>query len=265
MVLVEGESDCHTLWHHGVEALGIPGASNFKEEWAEHLQDIEKLYAVVEPDEGGAALWERLAASTLREKLHRVELEGAKDPSELHLQDPDHFKENLRKAVKAARRWAEEVRLEEEARDRRAWQACEQLAREDRILDRFARTLEQSGVAGESRVLKLLYLALTSRLLEKPVSVAVKGPSSGGKSYLTARVSALFPRERLPRFDRHERTHPRLLRGAHKAPLPRDLRGRGDGKRLRDLPDALASLGRSGALRDGREHQERDQAPPHRT
>ena len=32
MVLVEGESDCHTLWHHGVEALGIPGASNFKEE-----------------------------------------------------------------------------------------------------------------------------------------------------------------------------------------------------------------------------------------
>jgi putative DNA primase/helicase len=42
-VLVEGESDCHTLWHHGVEALGIPGASNFKEEWAEHLQDIEKL------------------------------------------------------------------------------------------------------------------------------------------------------------------------------------------------------------------------------
>src|ERR671910_509228 len=128
-----------------------------------------------------------------REQLHRVELEGAKDPSELHLQDPEHFKENLRKAVKVARCWAEEARLEEEARDRRAWQACEQLAREDRILDRFAKTLEQSGVAGEARVLKLLYLALTSRLLEKPVSVAVKGPSSGGKSYLTARVLRYFP------------------------------------------------------------------------
>ena len=76
-----------------------------------------------------------------------------------------------------------------EKRGRRAnsWQ------REDRILDRFARTLEQSGVAGEARVLKLLYLALTSRLLEKPVSVAVKGPSSGGKSYLTARVLRYFP------------------------------------------------------------------------
>jgi len=45
LVLVEGESDCHTLWYHGVEALGVPGASNFEEEWAEHLQDIEKFYA----------------------------------------------------------------------------------------------------------------------------------------------------------------------------------------------------------------------------
>ena len=193
VVLVEGESDCHTLWHHGVEAVGIPGASNFKEEWAEHLKDIEKLYAVVEPDEGGAVLWERLAASPLREKLHRVELEGANDPSELHLKDPEHFKENLREAFKGARRWTEEARAQAEARDRKAWQACEQLVKEDRILDRFARTLEQSGVAGEARVLKLLYLALTSRLLEKPVSVAVKGPSSGGKSYLTARVLRYFP------------------------------------------------------------------------
>ena len=92
-----------------------------------------------------------------------------------------------------SRRWAEEVRAEEEARDRKAWQACEHLAREGRILDRFAKTLEQSGVAGEARVLKLLYLALTSRLLQKPVSVAVKGPSSGGKSYLTARVLRYFP------------------------------------------------------------------------
>ncbi len=194
VVLVEGESDCHTLWYHGIEALGIPGAANWKEEWAAHLDGNEKVYAVVEPDEGGAALWERLAASSpLRERLHRVELEGAKDPSALHLQDPDRFKENLRAAFKGARRWDEEARAEAEAKDRKAWQACEELAREGRILDRFAEKLERSGVAGESRVLKLLYLALTSRLLKKPVSVAVKGPSSGGKSYLTERVLRFFP------------------------------------------------------------------------
>ena len=27
VVLVEGESDCHTLWFHGIPALGIPGAA----------------------------------------------------------------------------------------------------------------------------------------------------------------------------------------------------------------------------------------------
>jgi len=42
-------------------------------------------------------------------------------------------------------------------------------------------------------VAKLLYLAVTSRFLERPVSVAVKGPSSGGKSYLTERVLGFFP------------------------------------------------------------------------
>jgi hypothetical protein len=193
VVLVEGESDCHTLWHHGVEALGIPGASNFKEEWAEHLEDIEKIYAVVEPDQGGATFEERLSSSSVRERLYLVRLDGAKDVSDLHIQSPERFKEKLRAAFKEARNLAEEARAQAEAKDRKAWQACEQLAREDRILDRFASRLEQSGVAGESRVLKLLYLALTSRLLQKPVSVAVKGPSSGGKSYLTARVLRYFP------------------------------------------------------------------------
>jgi hypothetical protein len=85
VVLVEGESDCHTLWHHGIEALGIPGASSWKDAWTPHLEGIPMVYAIVEPDEGGAALWERLAASPLREKLHRVDLDGTKDPSELHL------------------------------------------------------------------------------------------------------------------------------------------------------------------------------------
>ena len=120
VVLVEGESDSHTLWYHGIEALGIPGAASWREEWAAHLDGVEKIYAVVEPDDGGATLWERLAASSaMRERLHRVELGGAKDPSELYLQDPDRFKENLRAAFRAARRWAEEARAEAEARNRR--------------------------------------------------------------------------------------------------------------------------------------------------
>ena len=53
--------------------------------------------------------------------------------------------------------------------------------------------LTRLGVVGERRGAKLIYLAVTSRLLERPVSVAVKGPSSGGKSFVTESVLKLFP------------------------------------------------------------------------
>jgi hypothetical protein len=193
VVLVEGESDCHTLWHHDIEALGVPGAANWKEEWAAHLAGIEKIYAIVEPDEGGTSFEERLSASAIRNRLYLVRLDDAKDASNLHLRDPDRFKENLRAAFKRARRWTDAAREETEIRIREAWEQCKELARERRILDRFASELGRSGLAGETRAAKLLYLALTSRLLEKIASVAVKGPSSGGKTYLVERVLLFFP------------------------------------------------------------------------
>lgn len=198
VVLVEGESDCHTLWHHGVESLGVPGACNWKEDWSAYLDGIEKVYAVVEPDGGGEAFREKLSACAgVRERLRFVQLGNAKDPSALYLasEAPDRFKEDLRIAFGRAKPWTDEARSEAEAHARDAWAMCEDLAREERILDRFAGTLRRSGVAGESRVAKLLYLAVTSRLLTRPVSVAVKGPSSGGKSYLTESVLRFFPED----------------------------------------------------------------------
>ncbi len=194
VVLVEGESDCHTLWHHGVEALGVPGANNWKEEWAERLEGVPKVYAVVEPDGGGEALKEKLSASSVRDRLRLVELAPeAKDVSELHLADPGRFKENLRAAFGRAVPLVEGERERDEAHAREAWEACEDLARQRRVLERFAADLGRSGFAGETRAAKLLYLALTSRLLDRIVSVAVKGPSSGGKTYLVERVLGFFP------------------------------------------------------------------------
>lgn len=32
VVLVEGESDVHTLWHHDIPAIGLPGAANWRED-----------------------------------------------------------------------------------------------------------------------------------------------------------------------------------------------------------------------------------------
>ena len=61
------------------------------------------------------------------------------------------------------------------------------------ILDEFGRLGERLGLVGEDRNAKLLYLALVTRLLERPVSVAVKGPSSGGKSFTVEVVLRTLP------------------------------------------------------------------------
>jgi hypothetical protein len=183
VVLVEGESDYHTLWYHEISAVGIPGSSNWRDGWATYLDGIEKIYAVIEADQGGDTLREKLCnCEAIRERLHFVELGEYKDPSALHLADPDRFRERFESALEGAQPWIELARVKAEEASREAWERCRLLAQEPDILGRFAVELARSGVAGESRIVKLLYLALTSRLLDRPVSIALKGPSSGGKS-----------------------------------------------------------------------------------
>jgi hypothetical protein len=185
VILVEGESDCHTLWFYEIPALGSPGASNWRDGWATYLDGIEKIYAVIESDQGGDTLREKLiSCAPIRERLHLLELGEHKDPSALHLADPDMFRERFEVALEEAKPWIELERAEAQATSHEAWERSSELAKAPNILERFAEALARSGVAGESRIAKLLYLAVTSRLLEKPVSVALKGPSSGGKSYL---------------------------------------------------------------------------------
>jgi hypothetical protein len=193
VILVEGESDTQIGWHHDEPVIGVPGATGFQAEWAAELDGVEKVFAIVEPDEGGETFWQRLAATELRERLYRVDLDGTKDLRDLHHQDADGFKDRLRDALQQGRHWFDIAESETQERFREAWARCEGLARSEDILERFYETLRASGVAGERRTAMILYLALTSRRLERPVSIAVKGPSSGGKSYLVERVLEYLP------------------------------------------------------------------------
>jgi hypothetical protein len=195
VVLVEGESDCHSLWFYEIPAIGIRGANNWRDGWATYLEGIERIYAVIEPDQGGKTLREKLTAcEVIRNRLHLVQLGVCKDPSDLHLAAPHKFRARFEAFLEDAKPWIELERAEVEATSREAWERCQKLAEESDILGHFAKELARSGVAGESRTAKLLYLAVTSRLLERPVSVALKGPSSGGKSYVVERVLSFFPK-----------------------------------------------------------------------
>ena len=194
IVIVEGESDCQTLWAHEIPALGLPGASSWRPSWASYLTGIEVIYVVVEPDAGGSAILAWLAKSALAERARVIRLPGAKDPSDLYLQGLTTFRERWAAAAGAAvplRDLDAQMQVEEAAGLRAR---AGGLADQEDILDCFARMVDSHElVAGESCALQLLYLAITSRLLDRPVSVAVKGPSAAGKSYLVEQVLRFFP------------------------------------------------------------------------
>jgi hypothetical protein len=195
VVVVEGESDVHTLRHHGIPALGLPGAANWREERdCKCLDGIDTIYIVIEPDSGGRAVRKWLAQSAIRSRAKLLEL-PAKDPSAMHISDPAGFEQAWQAALLGAIPWTT-IDAEERSEERdRASDLCAGLARVENILAELDLALGMLGLVGERRVAKLLYLALVSRLLDWPVCIALKGPSAGGKSFVVETVLRFFPVE----------------------------------------------------------------------
>ncbi len=193
VAIVEGESDCQTLWLHDIDAVGLPGATTWREERdAKHFDDIPRIYVVVEGDKGGEAVLRWLANSTIRDRVWLVDLGKHKDPSGLYLADTGCCRDNWQAALYKAIKWTDREAEAVKAASDEAWRRCRKLAESPDILGQFAEHL-RIRVVGEERAAKLLYLSVTSRFFKRPISVVVKGPSSGGKSFLTEQVLNFFP------------------------------------------------------------------------
>jgi len=72
LFLVEGESDCWTLWYHQLQALGIPGATCAGVLRSEHLDGVDELYIVREADEAGGQF-----VLGIHKRLQEIHWEGS--------------------------------------------------------------------------------------------------------------------------------------------------------------------------------------------
>jgi hypothetical protein len=54
LLVTEGESDCLSAREHGYQALGCPGARNFRAEWGELVDPFDLVYPVGDGDQAGS-------------------------------------------------------------------------------------------------------------------------------------------------------------------------------------------------------------------
>jgi len=102
--LCEGASDVQACWFNQIPALGVPGASAFKAEWASLLLPFSELCVIQEPGPAGEGFVKSIA-SALKETDYqgqvRVVSLSEKDPRDLWLKHKEHFKEKLEEAIAA--------------------------------------------------------------------------------------------------------------------------------------------------------------------
>ena len=197
--IVEGASDVWVLEHYGEHAVGIPGASNWREQRDAQLFDgIDYIYVSIEHkdgqiDQGGLTVLEWLKSSSIRNRVHLVFWGDYDDPRDLHVKNPGNFKDILHERMEEAVPWVEYEQERINSERVKALEAAGDLATASDILSLLDKVVPQLKLVGERDISRITYLVFTSRVLDHPVNLAVKGPSSSGKSEIIKKVSQLFP------------------------------------------------------------------------
>jgi hypothetical protein len=193
VLLVEGESDCWTLWHYRLPALGIPGKSTWRHDWSTYLDGLT-AYLWQEPD--AANLPARIATDVPSLRVLRAP-PGVKDVSEAHIRGDD-----IRALIERLKAEAIPVEVIQRAQAEAhltglVQQAAPVLSAAD-PLTLIEAAIRRLGYGGDIRPALITYLAVTSRLLAMrpgamPVHLLLIGPASAGKSWTVQLVTRLLP------------------------------------------------------------------------
>ncbi|MDA0352485.1 MAG: hypothetical protein O3A10_09795 [Chloroflexi bacterium] len=192
--LFESEAGCLRFWSEGFPALAVPGSGAW--EIARNspvLDDVQMIY-VVGDSETLASAADSLEGASFLDRLGFLVLSEEAD-----LLGPEitgvEFQQLLGNCMERAVSWNDYQESRSSEIRATTSSECEDLLQSTSILDEFVADLWQCGVVGEERGGKLLYLALVSRLTDRPVSVVVKAASSSGKSFLAKKVLTFFPED----------------------------------------------------------------------
>jgi len=101
-ILVEGESDCWTLWYNGFCSIGIPGVETWKPNWINYFKDFGKIYLWLENDDGGR----RFLLNIFNDMPDVYVIQAPKDikdASALYLTEQDNFQNLVYQAMAEAR------------------------------------------------------------------------------------------------------------------------------------------------------------------
>ncbi len=201
VLLVEGESDCWTAWYHRLPALGLPGKTTWRPEWAAYLDGLA-VYLWQEPDADD--LVPRLAVD-IPGLMVIPAPDGTKDLSEAYLRGEDivGLLARLRAQSSPATGMLPEAAIAQ--LDEVYQQAAPVLASRD-PLQLITQALVDLGYGGDLRPPTICYLAATSRLLRLrpgalPCHLLLTGPSGVGKSWTWNVVRRLLPPEAYHQID----------------------------------------------------------------
>lgn len=181
ILLVEGESDCHTAWSYDLPAIGIPGATSFKAEWAPLLDGFD-VHVWHEHDQGGDTLVSKLKGIFPEGKSLEPPA-GIKDVSAAHLKGMNvaQLLDELRRdAIPLADALPEAVKDAHSLAELAPW-VHEKLAQNSRRQTK----MEVAEALGA-------WLVRERRLI---VDIA-QDSAKGGRAYLATRDHELWPLDR---------------------------------------------------------------------
>lgn len=193
VIIVEGETDVWACRYAGIPAVGVPGATVFKPEWAEFFTGIRHVFIWREPGQGGDKFVQLVGNALPNAKV--IVPPDVKDPSDLwlRLRDKEKFQERMSELAHAARYWSALQDQEQRGEAAECFTQAQPLLESPALFREIQDAIRGRGYAGDLTPPMIAYVAITSRLLKRPLNVAFIAPSAAGKNRAIDDALALMP------------------------------------------------------------------------